>query len=324
MGVYNLYNIIQSLGGKNSLIITGYSVSPYTSLINKNDLLNKLRNTSGIENITFLVISLGYVNGKDVAFIGNNNVSDAYCAYPSYYVKNELNLKINQTILVYPALSNFPIILKVCNFSNLYPWAISVNINTAYLIHGGGINYGLASLAIIDFKNSSYKLSAMKSLSLTPVQKSLINTALILVQNNQGEKMLFNEASQAYFNKLGIPKIAFLSLAIASALIISIASYTIGLIFNLIDKDRIEILNNYGISKMKIMFNSIAISLLLLLISFIISLFIFNKIKYLLSTNLLGLPLIPSINIYIMLSTLISIMVISTISIIINNGDYNE
>ncbi|MEB2793526.1 MAG: hypothetical protein G5Z42_00435 [Caldisphaeraceae archaeon] len=326
MGTYNIYNTIEGLGRKGSIIVTGYSISPYTSLINKQELLSKLKNTSGIKNVAFVVLSLGYVKGRDVAFIGVSNYKDPYCAYPGYYVKEELNLEKGQVILVHPALSGFPIALKVCNFSSKYKWAIMVSLNVAYQMHGGGINRGLASLAIIHLKSPSYKKAVMKYLNIPPLQGSLLKEASLIVQNYKNEEVqkVFRQASRAYFSKLGVPRVAFLSLAVSSAAIISMASYVSGYVFTIVDRDRIEVLRNYGISARRILVNSLLISYASIAASAVMSLLIFEAIKGFASSTLLGLPLTPTINGLTLLPSLVLVFAISSISAFVNLGGYFE
>ena len=327
MGTYNIYNTIEGLGGKDSIIVTGYSISPYTSLINKQELLSKLKNASGIKNITFVVLSLGYVKGKDVAFIGVSNYKDPYCAYPSYYIKKELGLEKGKVILVHPALSSFPIALKVCNFSSKYKWAIMVSLNVAYQMHGGGINRGLASLAIIHLKNPSYKKAVMKYLNIPPLQSSLLKEASLIVQNykNKEVQRIFRQASQAYFSKLGVPRVAFLSLAISSIAIISIASYVSGYVFTIVDRDRIEVLRNYGVSTRRILVNSLLISYASIAVSVAVSLLIFEALKGSASSTILGLPLTPIVNELTLVLSLVLVFAISSISAFVNlGGDFER
>jgi len=317
IGLYNIYNEINSLGN-NGIIITSYSLSPFTSLINKENLLTKLNNVSGIKNIQFIILSLGNVNGKDIAFIGYKDYNN-YCAYPSITVKKMMNLKINQTLIVYPAFSNLPIELIICGFEKNLSFGIEVSNNIAYQIHGNGINNNLASIAIINLVNNSYKINVMKALQMPSEETSLLEKATLIVENLNNQKLQqeLNQISEVYYNKLGIPKIAFTSLAIASIIILSIGSYINGEVLVLTEKDTLELLHFYGISKVNLAVISIIINLLSFIASIPISILLYYCFSKFVIVNILGLYLIPQINEEIVISTL-SIFIISSISTFIN------
>jgi hypothetical protein len=319
IGLYNIYNEVESLSNKSSIIITGYSISPFTSLVNKENILNRLSNVSGVKNIEFIVLSLGNVEDKNVVFLGINNYNN-YCAYPSISAEKELNLKVNQTFIVYPAFSNTPIELIVCNFSNTIPFGIEVSNNIAYQIHGGGINENLASIAIINLLNTSYKENVIKALQLPSFESSLIKKVSVVVESLNNEKIQqeYSKASTIYYNKLGIPRIAFISLAIAAIIIISIGSYINGEVMALTENETFNIFHYYGLSKNRLSLISILVNLISFMFSIPFSILIFYFFSQNMRTDVFGFDLIPRTNYEIIFIAFLVILTISSISTFIN------
>ncbi|MGC9149176.1 MAG: hypothetical protein ACP5GI_07030 [Sulfolobales archaeon] len=291
--IYSLINVAEYLVKVSSdeILITSYSISPFTSLVNINSVRERIGDIWGRCVDSFEPINLALVNINSTLIV-LRGVSDASkitvsegerydpsclnCAWIGESVKRELGLEIGDLIVVESIFIRVPMILRVAGIYEsgyLSDKEIIVSYKTASILRGADPSY--ASILIIRPRNSECINEILARISSEKfISPERIIVAIRYVSAKNISSKLISALSDIYLARLGLHRDIFTVLAISIAIILSYAYFITGSIIYRLNTDRIRILHNIGVSKRNIFAASLILYVLIFSVVFISSLYL--------------------------------------------------
>lgn len=340
--IYNLYDEVafpQHHNSSNIIVVSGYSMAPFTSIISIEDIEKCLTNTSGVKRIVYEVLSIVNTSNStvvvrgisrdDLRYLVNYSIVEGsdlidecmHCVWISEELANRYNIDIGDYIIVHSLFTSSPYILEVKGILDLdgpYSHELIVPIELGRAIRGIGDDK--ASIAIISLDQYIDKSIILGRFNVASEKVSLFERALIVLKYSGGRysPTIYSSATEFYMARLGLHRDVFLIVSISIIFLMAMSSYIIGDMIVLTNRDNLSILYIIGLSKCKI---KIVIIVLMLVTTMALFPIVSTASKYLfeiIGLKIMEYTLTSNVDILILIITFVStyiFMVIGALSV---------
>ncbi|MEZ0290075.1 MAG: hypothetical protein ABWJ42_03165 [Sulfolobales archaeon] len=273
--LYNLYQEIVSVDD-NSILISSYAISPFTSIISKKQILDKISDLRDV-SVEFILLTPAYVFGRIVilrSLSDNSTTTNTSCVYPGAGVARELNLREGDVIPVYSIFTRKSILVSVCglyNHSDYHSYEILASEDLVRIVRG--VNKDQYSIAIIRVSDPSEKHLILSRLGVDIEKISLLKRVIIMISytGSNYTSLVSNALSEVYLGRLGFHKDHMLLLAYSIVSLTLLSTPLIGSHITRVSREFIEILRSQGVSRENIVISYLTLALLYISISILLS-----------------------------------------------------
>ncbi len=256
--------------GRRIVVLTGYSVAPFTSVIRKDRVEEIFPNITDVaEFIDYEILAPAIVNGEGVVvrgpdpeflrtYVGYRVLSGSDldpscldCAWVSPELAEKLGLELGDVVVAEPVLGGRPVLLRIKGILDIaapYRNEVLVSRRTGQMLRGVyGETY---SIVVIVVKPGISELSVGgKPIDLTLLEQAFI--ALRLSGRNYSIDVS-RYLSSIYVSRLGINRDALLAVALSVMLVASLGSCIIGEAIVISSWGKLSVLHEQGVSLIKI------------------------------------------------------------------------
>ncbi len=270
----------------NNVVISSYSIAPFTSSIDPNkitSLLNSINtNYNDIKYEVLTIVELGHdyvllrgLDNKDIDFLmrkynmstGKNISNCMNCVWIGVKIASKYRLKAGDTIKIYSPFSSSEYILVIngiINTNSIIDNEIITNIKLARIIRG--FNHRVVSAIIISFEDENTRNYFLKKLNIS---SNFLEKAIIAVQYSK-KKISFeaySTISGMFLRKVGISREIIYAAVILIIIVVSIGLVIAGKYIGITAYNNIITLRYIGVSNTTILLSKIILTSLTLLIS---------------------------------------------------------
>ena len=276
-GLYTFYDEIvvpENIRG-NTVVVTGFALAPFTSLIKVSTVASAISNSSGVEAVSYEVITMAEVKGEgvivrgtDLSFLkkyvgyrvieGEDIRNNCYsCAWVGADLARDLGLRTGDVVVLYSVFSRTPFIFRVRGVLDIpepYRYEMIVPYVVGQLIRG--VSGDAASVAMIILKPgaSADDVIAKVGVGGAEGRLSLLERVFIALRyaGKEVSASLYSHASEVFVERIGIPRGALVAVVLAFVFIASVGSYVIGLMPFIVGKSELILLHEQGVGWVKI------------------------------------------------------------------------
>ena len=314
-GFYNLYDEItfpRNQKDSNIVVITGYSVAPFTSTIDTRSVEERLVNLTGVERVVYEVLSIASINDStiivrgvsrgdleylvDYSVIKGEDFQDdcMYCVWISPEIADKYGIDVGEYITINSLFTSSSFILQVKGVLELdkpYSYELIVPIDLARAIRG--ISDHHASLALVYLDKGVDKSIVLKRFNISSERLGLFERALIALKHSRGEisPHLYSSATEFYMARLGLQRNVFLAVSVSIMILLTIGAYIVGNMAVLVNRENLSILYTIGLSKRRIKLVATTILLVLVIASIPPSLFLSHYLLDVVGLEVMEYPL---------------------------------
>lgn len=247
---YGLYDsIIRPPGFEDWVAVSGPSISPLTSVIDRGALEGSLKGGQA----TYIVLAPGILGDRivSVRWVGPAGgpaqgwePSCGYCALLGRGIALEEGLEAGDWITVYSALRGYPLILKVegvYEAGGPMDWEVLVAEDPS--LEARGIGPGKASLALL-------RAPGPVGPGQAPGGRGLLEAALVILYSQgrgEGFAEAYERASEYYMARVGVPREAFSAASMGVVIALSLGSFIVGARFYHSNSGAIRLLWEQGV-----------------------------------------------------------------------------
>ncbi len=311
--LYNIYDDLIALRvdlhGK-TITISSYSLAPFTSVIRISDVEKLLKDISNdVEDVVYEVVTLANINGRNVIVRGIDfNTLDKYLKYNvvegvdfnEKYVAHawigvelarRLEVKVGDIITLSSFFSKTTFTLAIAGVINITkPYCYELIVPYELGLKIRNIGRDKASIAIVILKPQANITRLLYKLGVRKQYAPLLERAIVALKYVKGEvrSTIYERASELYLMRLGIHRDVLVITTIALGFILSIGYHIIGQLVMLLNRDRLIILHEQGLSIMRVKVAVIIMVTLLMLISFSLTQTLLPLINELTDPHIIG------------------------------------
>lgn len=321
--LYNLYDEIafpRNYRDSNIVVVTGYSMAPFTSVISVEGVENCLNNVNGVRRVVYEVLSIASINGSsivvrglsrndlryliDYSVVKGEDFTDdcMYCVWISSELANRYGLEVGDYVTVYSLFTSSPYVLRVKGILDLdkpYSYELIVPIELSRAIRG--ISERQASIAIVFLDPNIDKSVVLSSFNISSERISLFERALVALKYSRGEisSSIYSSAAEFYMARLGLHRDVFLIVSISIMILMTMGSYIVGNMIVLVNRDNLSTLYTIGLPKYRIKAVIIALILVMIIVLFPIVLSLSRYLLGVIGLRIMEYPLTSDIDIFI-------------------------
>ncbi|RLG80052.1 MAG: hypothetical protein DRO40_11780 [Thermoprotei archaeon] len=314
-GFYNLYDEItfpRNHVDSNIVVVSGYSMAPFTSVINVDSVEDRLKDIKGVKRIVFEVLSIASINGSSIVVRGlthndleylvdyevvmGDDFSDncMYCVWISRELANRYGLGVGDYVTVYSLFTSSPYVLRVRGILDLdepYSYELIVPMGLARVIRGIGENK--ASIAIVSLEPGVDKSVVLKSFRVSTEKIGQVEKALIALKYSKEEisSSAYSSAAEFYMARLGLHRDVFLVVSISITILMTMGSYIVGNMIVLVNRDNLSILYTIGLPKYRIKAVIIMLILVMVIVLYPIVLYFSRYLHGVIGLRIIEYPL---------------------------------
>ncbi|RLG87908.1 MAG: hypothetical protein DRO16_05575 [Thermoprotei archaeon] len=317
------------------LVISSYSISPFTSIYNTKYITDKTSKIKGIVREVPEVLSFIEINGqatilrgvqkKDLGIVlGNYEImgkefDDHSIGY--VWVGEELaekmDININDTLFVYSPLarSNYLVVVKgIIKTNSVSKYELITNLLTARTIRGTCPE--CVSITLLFLRDEEELVEAYKVFNLTPHKQGLFEKALLVLRIS-GRRISWEQyeaLSSIYLSRIGLSRSMFYALLITLTIILSLGYSVLAESIILLNKDNYVILYEQGLGIKKLKLIITMYNALIILSSFLLALLFYERVSSLFQISFLSYELNPYIDQPVYLASFIVLSLINILS----------
>lgn len=224
--IRTLYYVDKALLGLNDgLVVSSVAISPFTSLVNSEELNRLLAGVEGVE-IEYFFITLAYVYDKLVVVHGLEAGVETGCAYLGKDLATLLHVSAGEIIPVYSPFRDSTYFFEICGL--LERPILLVNYEDAVKIRG--VKPGYYALAVIKAKNPEALREVYRVLGLEPAEQKILSRALLVLVRRGGKISVevYEDIVEGYLYRLGIYRDFVFYFAYAVTIISTLSTPVIG------------------------------------------------------------------------------------------------
>jgi len=337
--LYRLYDEIafpRSGEGLNVIVVAGYSIAPFTSIIDARTVEKRLSCVEGVERVIYEVLSMVNVNGlsmvvrglskEDLKLLTNYSVvkgedlSDdcMYCVWIGAELADRLGLDVGGYIVVYSLFTSSPYVLQVRGMLDIdapYAYELIVPIDLARAIRGIGNSY--ASIAVVFLSLGTDRSTVLRCFNISGEEIGLFERALIALKYIGGEDRpsVYRSAAELYMARLGLHRDVFLAVTISIVVLTTVGCYIVGNMAVVINRNNLYILHMVGLPRHRI---RMVLALLILIIAVFllpIVVYVSEYLLHIVGLRVLGYPLIRGVDVSMSLLTLLFAYIFTALGI---------
>ncbi|MEM2354516.1 MAG: hypothetical protein QXF91_06605 [Desulfurococcaceae archaeon] len=233
------------LGLGDSVVVSGAAISPFTSLVNSEELSRLLAGVKGVE-VEYLFLTLAYLYDKPVVIHGVEEGVKTGCAHVGVDLVKSLHINVGEAIPVHSPFSDSTYFFEVCGL--VEGPALLLNYEDAIKIRG--VKPGYYTLAVIRAENREVLEEVYKALGLEPAKQKIFSRAL-LVLVRKGEKIsveAYENIIEGYLYRLGIYRDFVFYFAYAMVIISALSTPIIGVGLVVLLRREVYVLRLLGLS----------------------------------------------------------------------------
>lgn len=256
----------------NTVVVSGFALSPLSSLIKIDDVEKALNGTPGIRAIVYEVVTLAYVNdevivvrslkARDLKMITDYVVLagiDVYdyctnCVWVGMDLARKLNINVGNILVLQSLFSKEPLVARVAGIllvDKPYSNEIIVSWMLGTRLRGVGDEY--ASIALVLLEPDVNKSLILEKLGISDVREQLLEKALLVLKYiGRSRRTLLYTSPDFYFARLGLPRELLLALALSIVFILSSGYYVLGQLPLVISREKLRLLYEIGLSETRI------------------------------------------------------------------------
>jgi len=313
--LYNLYGEIAdplAAPGYRTLVISGYSLAPFTSIVDVNYVEDLAKSLSGVKAVVYETLAVVYLNtssvtvrgirSEDLALLTNYTIISGvaidggcpFCAWVGSALAREYNISVGSLLTIYSPFTQSPFILRVrgiIDAGDPYSHEIIVPLELGRAIRG--IGGGQASLAVIILEPWADPSMVARALNMSLERVSLLERIMIAVRYSGGKAVpsTYSSVSEPYLARLGLHRELFLTATISIAFLLSIGSYMLGRAPLTSNSEKLRVLYMQGLSPARIKGGVILLLQLYLAIAALFAWAAANYIAWAAGLHILGYPL---------------------------------
>lgn len=327
ISTYDIYNEIIP-HKKETIIVGGMGLAPFTTLINVELVKRELMNMKGIrilpETLVLAIVNHSHVvviRGLNFVFPSSSNISAKeveclYCASIGSGLAQKLGIGRGDTLSILSPFENVPMMLKVVTVVKApppYKYEILVPRETASAIRNAPL-YEASYIVITYNPKIANATEVLNRLGIKNIPKPLIERLFVAVMKiSKRIKAVSGTPSEIYMARLGIRRDAIVASSIALSMVLLYAYYMLGSAFALANNELLEILYNVGVSKRKVARCLMIIALMLTVTMFVCACIAGLTMLYKsLHLSILGYELIPHFSTLTIFSVLIASSIATT------------
>ena len=321
--LYNLYDEIsfpKSYRDSNTVVVTGYSMAPFTSVISVEGVENCLNNVNGVRWVVYEVLSIASINGSSIVVRGLSRndlkhlidynvvkgedfIDDCmYCVWISSEIANRYGLDVGDYITIYSLFTSSPYVLQVKGILDLdkpYSHELIVPMELGRAIRG--ISDRQASIAIVFLDPDIDRSVVLRSFNISSERISLFERALVALKYSRGEisSSIYSSAAEFYMARLGLHRDVFLIVSISIMILMTMGSYIVGNMIVLVNRDNLSILYTIGLPKYRVKTVIIALVLVMVIALFPVVLSLSRYLLGVVGLRIMEYPLTNDIDMFI-------------------------
>lgn len=250
------------------LVLSSYSLAPFTSRIDGHALEETLRRLTGVEKVVYEVLALVEYHGTDIVVRGVRGedlviVAGSYkvlgrpfddhcigCVWPGSALARELGLHRGDVIVVYSPFTCSDYALRVegvLHASGPLSYELVTNPATAMAIRGLGP--GSTSIAIVFLDSLEGFERAVRLLGLPAAEKSMVGRALLALRSHGGgvSASAYESYTSMLLSRVRLSRSLLLALQAAVTLLLGLGFYTLGQSLVLGSSEELELLHELGL-----------------------------------------------------------------------------
>ena len=338
--LYNLYDEIafpRNYRDSNIVVVTGYSMAPFTSVISVEGVENCLNNVNGVKRVVYEVLSIASINGSsivvrglsrndlryliDYSVVKGEDFTDdcMYCVWISSELANRYGLEVGDYVTIYSLFTSSPYVLQVKGILDLdkpYSYELIVPMELGRAIRG--ISDRQASIAIVFLDPNIDESVVLRSFNISSERISLFERALIALKYSRGEisSSIYSSAAEFYMARLGLHRDVFLIVSISIMILMTMGSYIVGNMIVLVNRDNLSILYTIGLPKYRIKIVIIALILVMIIVLFPTVLSLSRYLLGVIGLRIMEYPLTGDINIFMSLLAFLFTYIFTAIGIL--------
>ena len=317
------------------IVISSYSISPFTSIYNTRYVLEKINKLEGVLREIPIVFSLVEINGQGVilrgveksdlgVFLGNYSVEGMGfndncigCIWVGNALAEELGLSINDTVVVYSPLSrsSYVVLVKgIVETNSVSKYEFITNLATARIIRGACQE--CVSTTILFLRDKECLEKAYRVFNITLRREGLFEKALLVLRIS-GRRISWEQyeaLSSMYLSRIGLSRSMFYALLITLTLVLSLGYSVLAESIILLNKDNYIILYEQGLGIKKLKLIVTTYNTLIIISSFLLALLTYEKFSSMFKISFLGYKLQPYIDQYFILAAFTVLLLINILS----------
>lgn len=286
--VLSLYDKMVYAGEEDSITVGGYSVAPFTSLVRVRDVEELVEGLEGVRSASYEVLTVGLINGNPLVIRGVNFSAvrelvgykvvegskpseNCYsCLWLGIEAYKKLGVSVGRVVAVKPVFSRETVFLKVAGVLDVrapYRYEALVAYELGQALRG--VSGDVASLVRITYNSSEIEASEIYEKLGVKVPQSLVVhllerafLALKYLPEGRVQLLAYEAPTGLYTARLGLNKNVLFLANLALGVVISYGFYVVGASTVSLNRDRVVVLYEQGLSMKKI---KLSIALLLVL-----------------------------------------------------------
>lgn len=215
----NAYDIAveQIMGSTDGIVVSGFAISPFTSIINPSQLEEKLESISNI-TIDYYIVTVALFYDEPVIVVGDVKLDKQCAIVSSSLLRHDADDEL--FIPLHSPFTSETFILRVCGISDKPYLSVSEDIASKLR----GIPPGHYTLALIRFDKENVREEVIKQLETDPSLIGLVSRVVVTLKGSPRNLTgrLYSTLSDYYLSRMGINRdfvIYFSSVVIVSTLI---------------------------------------------------------------------------------------------------------
>ncbi len=296
------------ISAQNYFAVTSYSLSPYTSLISYNHIMEKLKDTNvsvtpvipGVVTCKGRVIGLRGVtaSGLELLYPGTRIEGDGFsdsctgCVWAGEEAAERLGVGINDTVIVYSPYTGSTYVLRVrgiVNGGGVLSYELLTNVDTARIIHGAVMDE--VSYVIVSAEDREELGAAAEKLG-SGYPTSMVEKAL-LVLGSRGGATAYRSYTSMFLSRIGLNEWIVVILYGTTLFILSLGFYVIGQSYAVYSRRVLSLFWIIGVPQRFIRILLASTIMVTVSIAFIISVIIQLLLSPYFTIWFLGYPLVP-------------------------------
>ncbi len=251
------------------VVITSYSVAPFTSVVRKGFVEGRLEDVGGVAGVVYEVLApvvlndsvyilrgvdpadLGVVAG-DYGVIGRGLTSDCLgCVWVGESLARELGLGPNDTVVVRSPLASSDFVLRVEGVivtDSVLRYEFVTNAVMGEVIRGVGPGTYSVAVIFVDGPDSLARVAEAFNVSLAG--RGILERALLAIRfaGPRSRPFLLESLSDMYLSRFGLSRDLLASLLIATLAVLGAGFYVLGQAVTAYAVERLALLHELGLS----------------------------------------------------------------------------
>lgn len=251
------------------VVITSYSVAPFTSVVRGDFVEGRLEGVEGVLNVVYEVLapvvlngsvyvlrgidsaSLGIVAGNFSIVGGGFTDGCAGCVWVGESLAGELGIGPNDTVVVHSPFASSDFVLRVEGVlvtDSVLKYELVTNVVTAEAVRGVGT--GTYSLAVVFVDGPDSLARVAEAFNVSLVSRGLLERALLALRfaGPVFRPYFLESLSDMYLSRFGLSRDLLASLLIATVSLLGIGFYVLGQAVATYALDRVALLHELGLS----------------------------------------------------------------------------